>query len=62
MVACPSLPNFSMDSTIEKHIASLRQTRVSGWEADGRLVKEREQRKRWEQARYIPTRVLTVGL
>ena len=50
-----------MDSTIEKHIASLRQTRVSGWEAHGHLMKEREQRKRWEKAHYVTTLVLTVN-
>ena len=51
-----------MDNTIEKHIASLRQTRVSGWEADGHLIQEREQRKRWATAHYVTTLVLTVNL
>ena len=44
-VDAPMIPNFAVDSAIEKHVQALRTSGVEGWEFDGAKFTEWEARK-----------------
>jgi hypothetical protein len=44
-VDAPMIPNFAVDSAIEKHLQALRTSGVEGWECDGAKFIEWEARK-----------------
>ena len=44
-VDAPMIPNFAVDSAVEKHVQALRTSCVDGWESDGSKFTEWQARK-----------------
>lgn len=44
-VDAPMIPNFAVDSAVEKHVQALRTSGVDGWESDGSKFTEWQARK-----------------
>jgi hypothetical protein len=44
-VDAPMIPNFAVDSAVEKHVQGLRTSGVDGWESDGSKFTEWQARK-----------------
>jgi hypothetical protein len=44
-VDAPMIPNFAVDSAVEKHVQALRTSGVDGWESDGSKFTEWQSRK-----------------
>jgi hypothetical protein len=44
-VDAPMIPNFAVDSAVEKHVEALRTSGVDGWESDGSKFTEWQARK-----------------
>lgn len=64
-VDAPMIPNFAVDSAVEKHVQALRTSRVDGWESDGSKFTEWQARKeRWkaDSTRLMARRSTTANL
>jgi hypothetical protein len=46
-VDAPMIPNFAVDSAVEKHVQALRTSGVDGWESDGSKFAELQARKEY---------------
>ncbi|KAI0281592.1 hypothetical protein BGY98DRAFT_190516 [Russula aff. rugulosa BPL654] len=57
-VSAPMIPNFAVDSAVEKHVQALRTSGVDGWESDGDGSKFTEWQARKERWKADSTRLM----